>query len=34
MPQVGAAERDGWPDGYTGEGMAATRGFFDVGDND
>jgi len=28
MPQIGGAERDGWPDGYTGEGMAATRGFF------
>lgn len=28
MPQVDEAERDGWPDGYTGEGMAATRGFF------
>jgi len=27
MPQVEEAERDGWPDGYTGEGMAATRGF-------
>jgi hypothetical protein len=29
MPQVGVTERDGWPDGYTGEGMAATTGFFE-----
>lgn len=28
MPQLVEAERAGWPDGYTGEGMAATRGFF------
>jgi hypothetical protein len=27
MPQVGEAERDGWPDGYTGGGVEATRGF-------
>lgn len=25
MPQVGEAERVGWPDGYTGWGMEATR---------
>jgi hypothetical protein len=30
MPQVGEAERDGWPDGYTGQGMEATRGFSSV----
>ena len=28
MPQVTVAERDGWPDGHTGMGMEATRGFF------
>jgi hypothetical protein len=27
MPQVTAAERFGWPDEYTGEGMATTREF-------
>lgn len=27
MPQVAQAERDGWPDEYTGDGMEATRGF-------
>jgi hypothetical protein len=30
MPQVGEAERDGWPDRYTGEGVEATRAFFGV----
>jgi hypothetical protein len=30
MPQVGEAERNGWPDGYAGEGVEATRGFFDL----
>ena len=30
MPQVEEAERDGWPDEYTGAGMEATRGFFPV----
>jgi hypothetical protein len=28
MPQVGEAERDGWPDRYTEEGIEATRKFF------
>ena len=28
LPQVGVAERDGWPDEYTGRGMDATREFF------
>ena len=33
MPQVMEAEREGWPDRYTGEGMEATSGFFEaVGD--
>jgi len=33
MPQEVEAERDGWPDRYTGEGMEATREFFgSVGD--
>jgi hypothetical protein len=27
MPQVGEAETDGWPDGYTGEGMEAMEPF-------
>ena len=27
MPQVGEAERAGWPEEYTGGGMKATRGF-------
>jgi hypothetical protein len=27
MPQVGEAERDGWPNEYTGGGMEATRAF-------
>jgi len=27
MPQVVEAERDGWPEEYTGEGMEATRAF-------
>ena len=27
MPQVGVAERDRWPDGYTEAGIEATRGF-------
>lgn len=30
MPQLIEAERVGWPDEYTGEGMAVTRGFFCV----
>ncbi len=29
MPQVGVAERDGWPDGDTEAGVEATRGFFE-----
>ena len=29
MPQVRVAERDGWPEEYTGAGVEATRGFFD-----
>ena len=33
-PQVGEAERDGWPDGYTERGVEETRGFFGVVDND
>jgi len=28
MPQIAQAERDGWPEDYTGEGMASTRAFF------
>jgi hypothetical protein len=28
MPQLGEAERDGWPDEYTGAGVEATRAFF------
>jgi hypothetical protein len=28
MPQLGEAERDGWPDGYTEAGVEAARGFF------
>jgi hypothetical protein len=28
MLQVGGAERDGWPDGYTEKGVEATSGFF------
>jgi hypothetical protein len=28
MPQIEAAERDGWPDGSTEAGIDATRGFF------
>jgi hypothetical protein len=27
MPQVGEAERDGWPKGYTERGVEATREF-------
>jgi hypothetical protein len=27
MPQVGEAERDGWPGEYTARGVEATRGF-------
>jgi hypothetical protein len=34
MPQVREAERDGWPDTYTGEGMAATREFFGLTGSD
>jgi hypothetical protein len=30
MPQVEAAERDGWPGEYTEAGVEATRWFFDV----
>jgi hypothetical protein len=30
MPQVGEAERDGWPVGYTERGVEATRGFVEV----
>jgi hypothetical protein len=30
MPQIEAAERDGWPEGYTAAGVEATREFFDV----
>ena len=30
MPQVVEAERGGWPDGYTGRAIEATRGFFCV----
>ena len=30
MPQVGEAERDGWPEEYTGEGMEATREFLPI----
>jgi hypothetical protein len=30
MPQIAAAERFGWPDDYTGAGIAATRDFFAV----
>jgi len=29
MPQLVVAESDGWSDEYKGEGMVATRGFFD-----
>lgn len=28
MPQIGVAERCGWPDEYTDRGVAATKGFF------
>ena len=28
MPQVGDAERDGWPEGHTEAGVEATKGFF------
>lgn len=31
MPQVGAAERDGWPEGYTAGGVEATRAFWRLG---
>jgi hypothetical protein len=30
LPQLGVAERDGWPDGYTERGVEATRGFLDT----
>jgi hypothetical protein len=30
MPQIEAAERDGWPGEYTETGVEATRGFFGV----
>jgi len=33
MPQVVEAERDGWPEGYTGAGVEATRAFFGVVDD-
>ena len=33
MPQVGVAERDGWPEPYTERGVEATRGFFGAVDN-
>ncbi len=33
MPQVGEAERDGWPGEYTAAGIEATRGYFGAVDN-